>query len=184
MLLTRLPLMCSRRSLIARLACIKRAASVHPEPRSNSPFDLAFTCVKDFFPQLIRVSWVFSLLSRLAASCYYSAVKVPTPPALPTVKPMPSRDLPRSASALATCRPFRTSVLPAVGLPSGILHLTTPRGSCQALTRSSLPPWLVRSSVLPRLRVSTSAVYHSPSRCQALRPSASGSRSSRCLPCC
>ena len=36
MLLTRLPLM-SPKELIARLACIKRAASVHPEPRSNSP---------------------------------------------------------------------------------------------------------------------------------------------------
>lgn len=35
-LLTRLPLMYPRRGLIARLACIKRAASVHPEPRSNS----------------------------------------------------------------------------------------------------------------------------------------------------
>jgi hypothetical protein len=69
-----------RRSLIARLACIKRAASVHPEPRSNSPFDL---------PQLIRVTGFFSrvLLSLLAVSCYYSAVKVPCPS--PTVKPMP-----------------------------------------------------------------------------------------------
>ena len=37
MLLTRSPLVYSRRSLTARLACVKHAASVRPEPGSNSP---------------------------------------------------------------------------------------------------------------------------------------------------
>ena len=36
-LLTRSPLVYSRRSLTARLACVKHAASVRPEPGSNSP---------------------------------------------------------------------------------------------------------------------------------------------------
>ncbi len=36
-LLTRPPLMYPRRDLIARLACMKRTASVRPEPGSNSP---------------------------------------------------------------------------------------------------------------------------------------------------
>src|SRR5688500_5205937 len=36
-LLTRSPLEYPRRSLSARLACVKHAASVRPEPRSNSP---------------------------------------------------------------------------------------------------------------------------------------------------
>jgi hypothetical protein len=69
-----------RRDLIARLACIKRAASVHPEPRSNSPFDS--------FPNSFEF-WVFFVLLALccSASCYYSAVKV-LAPVFPTVKPM------------------------------------------------------------------------------------------------
>lgn len=36
-LLTRSPLVYPRRSLTARLACVKHAASVRPEPGSNSP---------------------------------------------------------------------------------------------------------------------------------------------------
>ena len=38
MLLTRSPL--DIRRYLVRLACIRHAASVHPEPGSNSPFDL------------------------------------------------------------------------------------------------------------------------------------------------
>ena len=34
---TRAPLVFLRRELTVRLACIKPAASVHPEPGSNSP---------------------------------------------------------------------------------------------------------------------------------------------------
>ena len=42
-LLTRSPLTSKKQapSLSVRLACIRHAASVHPEPGSNSPFDLA-----------------------------------------------------------------------------------------------------------------------------------------------
>ena len=54
-LLSRLPLYhCGRSHDHARLACIKRAASVHPEPGSNS-------------------------LNENLTSFHYSAVKVPTP---------------------------------------------------------------------------------------------------------
>ena len=38
-LLTRLPLVYPRRSLTARLACVMHAASVRPEPGSNSPLN-------------------------------------------------------------------------------------------------------------------------------------------------
>src|SRR6188768_1329500 len=40
-LLTRSPLVYSRRSLTARLACVKHAASVRPEPGSNSPLKMS-----------------------------------------------------------------------------------------------------------------------------------------------
>ncbi len=39
-LLTRSPLEYPRRGLSARLACVKHAASVRPEPGSNSPLDV------------------------------------------------------------------------------------------------------------------------------------------------
>jgi hypothetical protein len=42
-LLTRSPLVYSRRSLTARLACVKHAASVRPEPGSNSPLKISPT---------------------------------------------------------------------------------------------------------------------------------------------
>ena len=44
-LLTRSPLGHLEQALLdlVRLACIRHAASVHPEPGSNSPFDLALT---------------------------------------------------------------------------------------------------------------------------------------------
>ena len=38
-LLTRSPLYIHRSGLSVRLACVKHAASVHPEPGSNSPFE-------------------------------------------------------------------------------------------------------------------------------------------------
>ena len=49
MLLTRSPL--SYRSNFVRLACIRHAASVHPEPGSNSPLNFfsAFSAVVYFF---------------------------------------------------------------------------------------------------------------------------------------
>ena len=44
-LLTRSPLDLGKQAFLplVRLACIRHAASVHPEPGSNSPFDLALT---------------------------------------------------------------------------------------------------------------------------------------------
>ena len=50
-LLTRSPLDSIEQALLppVRLACIRHAASVHPEPGSNSPFDLALRCVSDIF---------------------------------------------------------------------------------------------------------------------------------------
>ena len=53
-LLTRSPLVYSRRSLTARLACVKHAASVRPEPGSNSPLN---SCDSD--PEATVNSWCF-----------------------------------------------------------------------------------------------------------------------------
>ena len=46
-LLTRSPLDSGKQASLplVRLACIRHAASVHPEPGSNSPFDLAPRCL-------------------------------------------------------------------------------------------------------------------------------------------
>ena len=46
-LLTRSPLDSEKQAFLplVRLACIRHAASVHPEPGSNSPFDLALSDV-------------------------------------------------------------------------------------------------------------------------------------------
>ena len=71
-LLTRSPLE-TRRSLV-RLACIRHAASVHPEPGSNSPFDSLFISLT--FVSFILFNWrllfnfylVFKDLSYLAPS--------------------------------------------------------------------------------------------------------------------
>ena len=54
-LLTRSPLVYPRRSLTARLACVKHAASVRPEPGSNSPKKMAPT------PPQKRQRWKFDL---------------------------------------------------------------------------------------------------------------------------
>ena len=55
-LLTRSPLDLGKQAFLplVRLACIRHAASVHPEPGSNSPFDLALRC-------LWHLSWRFRL---------------------------------------------------------------------------------------------------------------------------
>ena len=53
-LLTRSPLVYSRRSLTARLACVKHAASVRPEPGSNSPLN---SCASN--PEATDNSWLF-----------------------------------------------------------------------------------------------------------------------------
>ena len=46
-LLTRAPLVSIRRPVTVRLACIKPAASVHPEPGSNSPYYVLFVVVDE-----------------------------------------------------------------------------------------------------------------------------------------
>ena len=50
-LLTRSPLTREKQALLSsvRLACIRHAASVHPEPGSNSPFDFCSTLFLRFF---------------------------------------------------------------------------------------------------------------------------------------
>src|SRR3954453_19004726 len=51
-LLTRSPLVYSRRSLTARLACVKHAASVRPEPGSNSPLKSSDAALESTAPIL------------------------------------------------------------------------------------------------------------------------------------
>jgi hypothetical protein len=55
-LLTRSPLVYSRRSLTARLACVKHAASVRPEPGSNSPLKSVDTAPVRMRSRLLGVS--------------------------------------------------------------------------------------------------------------------------------
>ena len=64
-LLTRSPLDSGKQALLplVRLACIRHAASVHPEPGSNSPFDLALRCLwhLSLYNCLFFWNWRFSL---------------------------------------------------------------------------------------------------------------------------
>ena len=62
-LLTRPPLIRFRRSFTVRLACVRHAASVHPEPGSNSH-------VKKFFPA--SFIWHCLLLIRVASRSFSS----------------------------------------------------------------------------------------------------------------
>src|SRR4051795_925846 len=55
-LLTRSPLVYSRRSLTARLACVKHAASVRPEPGSNSPLNSCASCSRAADNSLVFLS--------------------------------------------------------------------------------------------------------------------------------
>ena len=63
-LLTRSPLE-SRRTLV-RLACIRHAASVHPEPGSNSPFDLYSDALRLVFMIVFQVQRI-----DVVSSCIY-----------------------------------------------------------------------------------------------------------------
>jgi hypothetical protein len=56
-LLTRSPLVYPRRGLTARLACVKHAASVRPEPGSNSPLKFHDTPSEDRGAKLLEMSW-------------------------------------------------------------------------------------------------------------------------------
>ena len=57
-LLTRSPLDSGKQAFLplVRLACIRHAASVHPEPGSNSPFDLAPRCLWHLYFNSLFVS--------------------------------------------------------------------------------------------------------------------------------
>ena len=64
-LLTRSPLDLGKQAFLplVRLACIRHAASVHPEPGSNSPFDCLFS---SFITLCFQASFLF-LSGRLAS---------------------------------------------------------------------------------------------------------------------
>ena len=57
-LLTRPPLIHSRRSFIARLACVRHAASVRPEPGSDSQFK-SLNCFKQFADYNSQFFYIF-----------------------------------------------------------------------------------------------------------------------------
>ena len=72
-LLTRSPLTCGKQALLksVRLACIRHAASVHPEPGSNSPFDfcstlfaLYFCLLSSFFVYWVKLTFILSGFQR------------------------------------------------------------------------------------------------------------------------
>src|SRR5205807_4381093 len=53
-LLTRSPLVYPRKGLTARLACVKHAASVRPEPGSNSPTMQMMKTINYYRPRLVH----------------------------------------------------------------------------------------------------------------------------------
>ncbi len=59
--------------VLVRLACIRHAASVHPEPGSNSPYNLSFPCGNVHYG---------SLLLTCFTSYHSSIVKVPLSPSV------------------------------------------------------------------------------------------------------
>ena len=65
-LLTRPPLVHTRRCSLARLACVKHAASVHPEPGSNSQIKCSIhgqnQLLANLFPVLLVVWFVYNFL--------------------------------------------------------------------------------------------------------------------------
>ena len=69
-LLTRSPLDSEKQAFLplVRLACIRHAASVHPEPGSNSPFDLALRCLWHLSLQLF-VCFEIDVLVCIFISC-------------------------------------------------------------------------------------------------------------------
>ena len=69
-LLTRSPLDLGKQAFLplVRLACIRHAASVHPEPGSNSPFDLALRCLWHLSLQLF-VCFEIDVLVCIFISC-------------------------------------------------------------------------------------------------------------------
>ena len=69
-LLTRSPLDLEKQAFLplVRLACIRHAASVHPEPGSNSPFDLALRCLWHLSLQLF-VCFEIDVLVCIFISC-------------------------------------------------------------------------------------------------------------------
>src|SRR4249920_796499 len=73
-LLTRSPLVYPRRGLTVRLACVKHAASVRPEPGSNSPLKSIQNptplCERQFVSQLVR-----SLIKRPNAGSICQSIK-------------------------------------------------------------------------------------------------------------
>ena len=76
-LLTRAPLSTDRNRLPVRLACVRHAANVHPEPGSNSPYDsLAFAGCFHSRQPLFRVS--LACCFRL----HYPVVQLRTPHSL------------------------------------------------------------------------------------------------------
>jgi hypothetical protein len=145
-LLTRLPLMSLAR-LIARLTCIKRAASVHPEPRSNSPYAL---------PVAFRLQ---TLSLELTVSASVFPVTLQLLRSSPIRKPMPSPSSigPGNLIPLSHSR----SVLPlGILLPlCRVVYYTML--SCQATLVS------VFRTTWPDYPSHEGQFYHNPFSCQA-----------------
>ena len=94
-LLTRSPLDSEKQAFLplVRLACIRHAASVHPEPGSNSPFDLALRCLWHLSLQLfvcfeIDVLVVFLFPVQFSKIICTSAVLIYITKYFPSCKPL------------------------------------------------------------------------------------------------
>ena len=104
-LLTRAPLSTSRRKFPVRLACVRHAASVHPEPGSNSPSNCW---------GLFRLSVLTALLLKcflLRASCRSLATFCPAVQTRIPTYPHP-------------CQPFLFTFFESLKTPFGIFGLS------------------------------------------------------------
>ena len=77
-LLTRPPLSIPRKKYPARLACVRHAASVHPEPGSNSLIENFLSSLVSFFLADFASSFAFrfrfQLPLLLLASCFFASL--------------------------------------------------------------------------------------------------------------
>ena len=74
-LLTRPPLIRTRRFFTVRLECVMHAASVHPEPGSNSLKNCISISVSTECYQLIRVICLLNYLLELLRTCFTKSIK-------------------------------------------------------------------------------------------------------------
>jgi hypothetical protein len=82
-LLTRSPLIPTRRWFTVRLACVKHAASVRPEPGSNSPLMSLWQAARSGVADTMKVSWHRQMICRIPKESVVRSNRNPTGPGKP-----------------------------------------------------------------------------------------------------